>query len=63
MEKVGVQKEDLIQGLRNQEANLMQKMQSAMSDNTKTADDRSSLEEELQKVRSKITEADGATIE
>lgn len=58
MEKVGVSKEILYIGLRDQEAKLMQKMQSAMFDGEKTADDKSAIEVELQEVRRKLTELD-----
>ena len=58
MEKVGVSKEILYTGLRDQEAKLMQKMQSAMFDGEKTADDKSAIEVELQEVRRKLTELD-----
>ena len=58
MEKTSTSKEILYSGLRNQEANLMQKVQSMMADGEKTAEDRSELETELQEVRNKITELD-----
>lgn len=58
MEKVGVSKEILYIGLRDQEANLMQKMQAMMFDNTKTANDKSAIENELQEIRNRITELD-----
>lgn len=58
MEKVGIDKETLLNNLRNEEANLMSAMSQAMSDRTKTAEDRSQLEMRLQQVRHKITELD-----
>ena len=58
MEKMGVSKEILHTGLRDQEAKLMRKMQSVMFDGEKTAEDRSKLEQELQEVRQKISELD-----
>ncbi len=58
MEKFGVKKEDQVNGLRDQEANLMQKTQMMLQDNEKTAADRAALDNELQEVRNKITELD-----
>lgn len=58
MEKLGVQKEIQHEGLRQDEARLMRKMQDVMNDNTKTASDRNSIEQELQTIRNKITELD-----
>jgi len=58
MEKYGVNKEILHEDLRNEEAKLMMEMSSALQDNTKTASDRSRIEQRLQQVRSKITELD-----
>jgi predicted nuclease with TOPRIM domain len=58
MEKMGVRKEILYSDLRDEEAQLMQKMQDAMFDGEKTAEDKSKLESRLQQIRSKITELD-----
>lgn len=58
MEKLGVTKEIQHEGLRNREANLMQKMQSFMNDGEKTGEDISAIEIELQEVRQKLTELD-----
>lgn len=58
MEKLGVRKEILHEDLRNEEANLMQQLQKIMSDPTKTASDRSSIELRLNQVRNKLTELD-----
>lgn len=58
MEKYGVNKEILHEDLRNEEAKLMMEMSSAIQDSTKTASDRSRIEQRLQQVRSKITELD-----
>lgn len=61
MEKYGAENQTLLDGLRDEEAQLMQQMQSLMSDKTKTAADKSQLENRLQQVRHKITELDNAT--
>lgn len=58
MEKYGVNKEILHEELRNEEAQLMMEMQRALTDNTKTASDRSKIEQKLQAVRAKLTELD-----
>ena len=58
MEKLGVQQGIQHEGLRQEEARLMQKMQGIMNDNTKTASDRNQVEQELQSIRNKITELD-----
>ena len=58
MEKLGVQREILYSDLRDEEAQLMQKMQEAMFDGEKTAEDKNRLEVRLQQVRQKITELD-----
>lgn len=58
MEKLGVQRDIQHEGLRQEEARLMQQMQSVMNDGTKTASDRSRIEQELQSVRNKITDLD-----
>lgn len=60
MEKLGVRPEILHTELRNEEARLMQKMQSYLTDGTKTASEKSQLEQELQAIRQRIGEADGA---
>ena len=56
MDKYGIKKEILYQELRNEEALLMQRVQSDMMD--KTAEERRSFEVRLQQVRGKITELD-----
>lgn len=58
MEKYGVKKNILHEELRNKEAQLMQEMQSQLTDSTKTASDRAAKEQELQTIRSKITDLD-----
>ncbi len=58
MEKYGVNREILHEELRNEEARLMMEMSSALQDHTKTASDRSRIEQRLQQVRSKLTELD-----
>jgi ABC-type phosphate transport system auxiliary subunit len=58
VEKYGVNKEILHEELRNEEARLMMEMSSALQDHTKTASDRSRIEQKLQQVRSKLTELD-----
>lgn len=58
MEKYGVNKEILHEELRAEESRLMVEMQRALQDHTKTAADRSSLENKLQAIRSKLTELD-----
>lgn len=58
MEKVGVTKDVQHIGLRNREADLMQKVQSYMNDGEKTGEDISSIQAELQEVRDKLTELD-----
>jgi len=61
MEKVGVAKEDLIQGLRDEEGKLMAKIAAYMSNPMKTAAEDEKYEElqsRLQLVREKITEHD-----
>lgn len=58
MEKHGVQKEILYSDLRDEEAQLMQKMQEVMFDGEKTAEDKNRIENRLQQVRMKITELD-----
>lgn len=58
MEKYGVNREILHEELRNEEARLMMEMSSALQDHTKTASDRSRIEQKLQRVRSKLTELD-----
>ena len=58
MDKHGVSSEVLHAELRQEEARLMREMQSMMTDSTKTASDRNSLEAKLQQVRQKVTELD-----
>ena len=58
MEKMGVSKEVLYSELRDEEAQLMQKMQEYIFDGEKTASEKSILENKLQAVRQKITELD-----
>lgn len=59
MEKVGVDKSSLLTGLLDDEANLMQEMQSFMSMGEKTASEQQkedSVNNKLSAVRSKISE-------
>lgn len=58
MEKVGVTQDIQHVGLRNREAQLMQKIQMCVNDGEKTAGDMAVLEEELAEVRNKLTELD-----
>lgn len=61
MEKYAVQDDDLIEGLRNEEHELMLKMSSHMMGGEKTAEqeqDYQKAQNRLQSVRSKITEHD-----
>ena len=60
MEKLGVDQTELLENLRNEEANLMQQMQTILSGSAheKVAADRSNIETRLGQVRSKITELD-----
>ena len=57
MEKFGVDKQILHEDLRNEEAMLMQKVQSTMMDKT-AAEEYRNWELRLQQVRSKLTELD-----
>lgn len=56
MDKYGASKEDLLQGLQNEEASIMQQIQKTLDPSSKTASDRSELERRLQSVKSKISE-------
>ena len=59
MDKYGVSKDARLLGLRDEEARLMQAMQSIMSSpGEKTASERSAVESQLQLIRSEITELD-----
>jgi hypothetical protein len=58
MDKYGVSNEVLYGELRIREAALMRQMQALMSDPTKTASDRTTIESELHQVRGKISELD-----
>lgn len=59
MEKLGLDPKRLVESLRNEEAQLMQKMSELMSlPGEKAANDRSFLEQRLQQVRAKITGID-----
>ena len=58
MDKYGVQNEVLHEGLRNEEANLMQEMQAIMTGGEKTASQRADVEAKLAAVRAKISELD-----
>lgn len=60
MEKLGVTKDIQHVGLRNREADLMQKIQSYMNDGEKVGEDISAIQAELQEVRQKLTELDQA---
>lgn len=56
MEKLGVRKDIQHQGLRDEEARLMQRVQSM--DKEASENDRSELERRLQQVRQELTELD-----
>jgi len=61
MEKYAVQDEDLIEGLRNEEHDLMLKVSKYMNILEKTADEESDFrgsQGRLQRIRDKITEYD-----
>lgn len=61
MEKLGVDKNVLKEGLLNEEANLMQEMQALMTNGEKNASEinrEESLNNQLSSVRAKITEID-----
>jgi len=58
MEKYGVKDETLVNSLRDEEADLMQKMQAILASPQKTASDQRVLEQRLQVVRQKITDLD-----
>lgn len=58
MEKLGVRKEILYSELRDEEAQLMQKLQQSLSQGEKAASDRSLLEARLTQIRNRITELD-----
>lgn len=58
MEKLGIRGDILYSELRDEEARLMQLVQSAVSDNEKIAEDRVVLESRLSQIRNKITELD-----
>jgi hypothetical protein len=59
MEKYGTRDQDLLESLRNEEAQLMSEMASAISNPTKTAADQTDIDRRLQRVRMKIYELDG----
>ena len=50
MEKYSTDRETLLQSLRNEEAELMQKMQTILGNPEKTAADRTAIEDRLQTV-------------
>lgn len=58
MEKYGTSNKDLLESLRKEEADLMIQMQYVLMDGTKTASDKTNLENRLISVRNKITELD-----
>jgi len=60
MEKVGVSNEVLHTGLRNEEANLMQRIQhlNANKEKTAAANELPQVEQRLQDVRNRLTELD-----
>jgi len=56
MDKYGTSNADLLQGLQNEEANLMQEIQKTLDPDSKTASSRPDLESRLHNVRTRIDE-------
>jgi hypothetical protein len=62
MEKYGTKNLDLLEGLRNEEAQLMNQMAASLADPSKTASERSDIDRRLQQVRMKIYELDDVNL-